>query len=111
MEKLKNRNCVHPNSLHNNGEHEDTNEDDGAVEDDDNRDREQTRGLPKPDPLAFPHFHFKCAPHHSRKNVLKHWKRCLCELFECSESEDVWQQLTQKPMNFHHFEPAAPRKT
>ena len=54
------RNCIHPNSPHNNGEHEDTNEDDGAVEDDDNHDREQTVG----------------------------WQK-LCELFECSELEDV----------------------
>ena len=49
---------------HNSGEHEDTNEDDGAVEDDDNHDREQTVGW-------------------------QTLERCLCELFECSELEDV----------------------
>ena len=40
MENIKNRNYIHPNSPHNSGYHEDTNEDDGAVEDDDNHDTE-----------------------------------------------------------------------
>ena len=68
MENIKNRNCIHLNSPHNNDEHEQTNEDDGAVEDDDNHDREQTVGWQK------------------RAETLE---RCLCELFECSELEDV----------------------
>ena len=93
-ENIKNRNCIHRSSPRNIGEHDDTNEDDGA--DDDNRDREQTMGLPKPDPLAFPHFLLQMGTSPFWQNVLEHWKRCLCKLFECSESEDVWQHLTQK---------------
>ena len=65
---FKNRNCIHPNSLHNNGKHEDTNEDDGAVEDDDNHDRKQMEGWQK---------------------LAQTLERCLCELFECSELKDV----------------------
>ena len=63
------RNCIHPSSPHNNGEHEDTNEDNGAVGDDDNHDREQTVGWQK------------------RVQTLE---RFLCELFQCSELEDVF---------------------
>ena len=47
MENIKNRNCIYPNPPHNNGKHEDTNEDDGAVEEDDNHDREHMVGWQK----------------------------------------------------------------
>ena len=85
MENIKNRNCIHPNSPHNNGEHEGANENDGAVEDDDNHDREQTVGWQK------------------RAQTLQ---RCLCELFECSGVKDDWQRLPQKLNKFQRFEPA-----
>ena len=92
MENIKNRNYILPYSPHNNSEHEDTNEDDGVVEDDDNHNTEPTAGFPKPDRLSL-----QMVYHPSGKNVLKH---CLCELFECSESENVWQQPAQNPQNF-----------